>query len=244
MDALGNPQSALVLGGGSDIAVATVRLLAGRRLERVVLAGRDLAPPAIDGVAVSVESLDVLDLAGHDQWVDGVFDRHDGFDVVLFAFGVLGDQELAERDAAEAVRIAQTNYTATVALGLAVARRLEGAGHGTIVVLSSAAGDRARRSNFVYGSSKAGADAFAQGLGDRLHGTARVVVVRPGFVHSKMTAGMKPAPLATTPEAVAEVIVRSLRGGREVVYAPGMLRWLFLVLKHLPRAVFRRLPIQ
>jgi decaprenylphospho-beta-D-erythro-pentofuranosid-2-ulose 2-reductase len=112
------------------------------------------------------------------------------------------------------------------------------------VVLSSVAGERARRSNFIYGSSKAGLDAFAQGLGDALHGTGvHVMVVRPGFVRTKMTAGRAEGPMATTPEAVATAIEVGLRRRSETVWVPGALRLVMAALRHVPRAVFRRLPI-
>jgi decaprenylphospho-beta-D-erythro-pentofuranosid-2-ulose 2-reductase len=117
-------------------------------------------------------------------------------------------------------------------------------GHGHIAVLSSVAGERARASNFVYGSSKAGLDAFAQGLGDSLHGTGvRMTVVRPGFVHTRMTRGMKSAPFATTPRVVGELTAAGMRKGRHTVWTPGILRYVFMVLRHVPRPIFRRLPI-
>jgi decaprenylphospho-beta-D-erythro-pentofuranosid-2-ulose 2-reductase len=111
-------------------------------------------------------------------------------------------------------------------------------------MLSSVAGERVRRSNFVYGSSKAGIDGYYQGLAAALAGSGvRVMIVRPGFVHTKMTRGRKAAPLATSPEAVAAAIVRGLRRGHEIVWAPPALRYVMVVLRHLPRAVFRRLPL-
>ncbi|MBA3303521.1 MAG: decaprenylphospho-beta-D-erythro-pentofuranosid-2-ulose 2-reductase [Acidimicrobiia bacterium] len=252
-DALGNPQSVLVLGGGSDIGLATVRAMLDRRLRSVVLAGRH--PEALERHAielrslgaesVEVEAFDALDPTSHDGFVDRVFDRHPHLDLVLVAFGVLGDQGEAERPGGEAARITATNYTGAVTACLAASRRLRTQGHGDIVVLSSVAGERARAANFVYGSSKAGLDAFAQGLGDSLQGTGvRVMVVRPGFVRSKMTAGMDAAPLSSTPEAVAEAIVAGLGRGSEVVHVPRTLRWVMSALRHLPRAAFRRLPIQ
>jgi decaprenylphospho-beta-D-erythro-pentofuranosid-2-ulose 2-reductase len=253
-DALGNPQSALVLGGGSDIALATLRLLVDRRLRTVVLAGRSTkaleAGPAAElrergATTVEVEPFDALDPESHEALIDRVFARHQHVDLVLVAFGVLGDQEEAERSNVEALRIAATNYVGVVTTGLPIARHLRAQGHGTLVVLSSVAGERARRANFVYGSSKAGADAFAQGLGDALHGSgAKVMVVRPGFVRSSMTAGMEEAPMATTPEAVGEAIVRGLAKGSEVVHVPPALRVVMSGLRHLPRPVFRRMPIQ
>src|SRR5262249_4985340 len=154
---------------------------------------------------------DAHDTDTHSALVDDVFDRCGDIDLALLSFGVLGDQELAERDAAAAVDIAVVNYVGTVSAAVPIAQRMRAQGHGTIVALSSVAGERARRSNFVYGSSKAGMDTFLQGLGDSLAGTAvKVMVVRPGFVHTKMTDGMEPAPLSTTPEAVADAIVRGL----------------------------------
>jgi short-subunit dehydrogenase len=116
-------------------------------------------------------------------------------------------------------------------------------GHGRIVVISSVAGERARKANFIYGSTKSGLDAFAQGLGDSLVGSGvAVTIVRPGFVVGRMTEGMDPAPFSTTPEAVAEAVVKGIESGADVVYAPPVLRWVFAVMRQLPRAVWRRMP--
>ncbi len=136
------------------------------------------------------------------------------------------------------------NYLGAVSVAVPVARRLRSQGHGTLVALSSVAGERARRSNFVYGSTKAGFDAFFQGLGDSLAASGvQVIVVRPGFVHTKMTRGLDPAPLSTTPEAVATAIVEGLARGSHTVWAPPALRWVMAVLRHVPRPLFRRLPL-
>jgi decaprenylphospho-beta-D-erythro-pentofuranosid-2-ulose 2-reductase len=117
-------------------------------------------------------------------------------------------------------------------------------GHGTIVLLSSVAGERARQSNYMYGSSKAGVDAFAQGLGDSLAGTGvQVMVVRPGFVKTKMTAGRDPVPFSTTADAVAGEVVKGLARGSHTVWAPPVLRLVMSVLRHVPRPLFRRLPL-
>ncbi|MGH9060283.1 MAG: SDR family NAD(P)-dependent oxidoreductase, partial [Acidimicrobiales bacterium] len=142
-----------------------------------------------------------------------------------------------------AVRLARTNYVDAVSAGLAVARLLRRQGHGTLVVLSSVAGERVRKANFIYGSTKAGLDGFAQGLGDALHGSgASVLIVRPGFVKGRMTAHMDPAPMPTTVDQVAEATVKALAAGRQVVWVPGMLRLAFVVFRHLPRALWRKLP--
>lgn len=251
-DALGAVQSVLILGGSSEIGVATARALAGPRHARVVLAGRN--PAALQQARAEVEragassvdvvAFDALATDTHQAFVDDVAERMGDIDVAVLAFGVLGDQEAAEKDAAAALEIVGTNYTGVVSVAIPLAQRLRDQGHGTIVLLSTVAGERPRRSNFIYGSSKAGADAFAQGLSDALVGTGvDVLVVRPGFVKTKMTAGMKAAPLSTTPEAVADVVVAGLQKRNHTVWAPAPLRWVMVVLRHLPRPVFRRLPI-
>ncbi len=164
---------------------------------------------------------------------------------MVLAFGVLGDQATFDADPVAAAAAVTTNYSGAVSVGLAVAARLRAQGHGDLVVLSSVAGERVRRANFVYGSSKAGLDAFAQGLGDSLAGSgASVLVVRPGFVASSMTAGLDPAPMATTPDAVAAAVVKGLRAGRRTIWVPGALRVVFAVFRHLPGPVWRRMPLR
>lgn len=254
LDALGNPQSVLLLGGTSDIGLAIVeRLRGGGRLEVVVLAGRP--GPALAAAAdrlraagiATVETVpfDAVEVRDHDAAIADAWSKAGrDVDVVVLAFGVLGDQATFEDDPDEAVTAVQVNYVGAVSAGLRVARHLQRQGHGWLVVLSSVAGERARRSNFVYGSAKAGLDAFATGLGAALHGSgARVLVVRPGFVTSKMTEGRTPAPLSTTPEAVADVVAGALAAGREQAWAPAPLRFVMVVLRHLPRPIFRRLPL-
>ncbi|KES06779.1 short-chain dehydrogenase [Streptomyces toyocaensis] len=249
-DAFGLPQSLLVLGGTSEIALATARRLIARRTRAVWLAGRpspglDEAAEQLRGLGAEVRTVafDALDPAAHEEALGKVFAEGD-VDLVLLAFGTLGDQAHDERDPEAAVRVAQTNYTGAVSAGLVCAGALQAQGHGSLVVLSSVAGERARRANFIYGSSKAGLDAFAQGLGDALYGTGvHVMVVRPGFVRTRMTAGLPEAPLATTPEAVAAAVELGLRRRAETVWVPGALRVVMSALRHLPRAVFRRLPV-
>ncbi|HEX2577990.1 MAG TPA: decaprenylphospho-beta-D-erythro-pentofuranosid-2-ulose 2-reductase [Aquihabitans sp.] len=249
-DALGAVQSVLVLGGSSEIAVATVKELAKERCRTAVLAGRDagrLGPVADELRAAGVTTVDVVafdaaDTASHEQVIDDVFAAHPDLDVVLLAFGVLGDQEAFDADPKAAADAAVTNYAGAVSSGLAVAKHLRAQGHGTLAVITSVAGERARADNLVYGSTKAGLDAFAQGLGDRLAGTgASVMVVRPGFVRTKMTEHMDDGPMATTADAVARDIVAGLRKGAHTVWSPAKLRPVFTVLRHLPRPVWRKL---
>ena len=244
------PQSLLVLGGTSEIALATARRMIARRTRTVWLAGRP--SPALESAASELRSLgaevhtvafDALDPDSHETVLGKVFAEGD-VDMVLLAFGILGDQARDEREPAAAVRVARTNYIGAVSAGLVSARALQTQEHGSLVVLSSVAGERARRADFIYGSSKAGLDTFTQGLGDALHGTGvHVMVVRPGFVRSKTTAGRETGPLSTTPEAVATAVELGLRRRSEAVWVPGTLRVVMSALRLLPRALYRRLPV-
>lgn len=248
-DAVGTVQSILVLGGTSDIGLAIAQRLAGPRSATVVLAGRDqtrlersAASVATGGTVETVE-FDADDTDSHAAFAEKVFAERD-FDVVVLAAGVLGDQEADEHDNRRAVEVLRTNFVGCASVALCVAQQLRRQGSGTLIVLTSVAGERVRRSNFVYGASKAGLDGFAQGLGDSLVGSgAKVMIVRPGFVVSKMTAGRDPVPFSTTPDAVAEAVDAALRRGTEVVWVPAMLRLVMAVLRHVPRVIFRRLPL-
>jgi decaprenylphospho-beta-D-erythro-pentofuranosid-2-ulose 2-reductase len=136
------------------------------------------------------------------------------------------------------------NLAGCGALMLATLRHLRAQGHGSLIVLSSVAAERPRASNAVYGAAKAGLDALAQALSDALAGTGvEVIVVRPGFVRTKMTAGLKPSPFATSADDVAAVAVGALGRGSRTVWAPWPLRPLFAVLRVLPRALWRTLPL-
>ena len=249
-DALGEMQSVLVLGGTSDIALAIVRKVVARRGARVVLAARkpetcDSAAAVLrDAGASEVHSVafDATDFASHEGFVRATFDRFGDFDLVLVAFGVLGDQARAEHDPGAALEIVQTNFSGTVSVTVPLVTRLRAQGHGDLVLLSSVAGERVRRSNFVYGSSKAGVDGYYQGVAASLATSGvRVMIVRAGFVHTKMTDGLKAAPLSVTADAVADAVVRGLARGREIVWVPPAMRYVMVVLRHLPVAVFRRL---
>jgi decaprenylphospho-beta-D-erythro-pentofuranosid-2-ulose 2-reductase len=250
IDAVGNPQSLLLLGGTSEIGLAIAERYARRRPLRVVLAARP--SPRLDaavaqlreaGATVSTVDFEAADFDGHPAMLDKAFADGD-IDVAVVAFGLLGDAEQAWQDHGRAVELAQVNYTAPVSVGVALAERMRRQGHGRIVALSSVAGERVRRANFVYGSTKAGMDGFYLGLGEALRGDGvSVTVVRPGFVHTKMTEGMKPAPLSAKPGDVAAVVVDAVGKRKELVWAPAPLRVLMSVLRHIPRAIFRRLPV-
>lgn len=250
-DAVGDPRSLLLLGGTSSIALAVAERYA-RRVPglRVTVAARDT--PRRDAAADRLRALGcevrVLDLEAeapetHAAVVDEAA-RAGDVDVAVVAYGVLGDAEEAWTDVEAGTRMARVNYVAPMASGIALGALVRRQGHGVVVALSSVAGERPRRSNFVYGSTKAGFDAFYTGLGEALreHG-GRVVVVRPGFVHSAMTEGLDPAPLAVHPEDVAKAVEDAVDRGSEQVWVPATMRPVMSVLRHLPRVVFRRLPI-
>ena len=246
------PARVLLLGGTSEIGRAIVRRLASDRPVRPYLVGRDRArlssalselerAGCTDGV---IDVLEAGELDRHEAVLDEAFDRMGGFDVVVLALGVLGAQTGLDAGREEALEVLEVNFSAAGSLLLESLRRLREQGDGTLVVLSSVAAERPRASNAIYGAAKAGLDALAQGLADATAGTGvRVLVVRPGFVTTKMTAGLDPAPMATTPDAVAEATVEALGGRGHTIWVPGRLRLVFALLRHLPRAVFRRLPL-
>jgi decaprenylphospho-beta-D-erythro-pentofuranosid-2-ulose 2-reductase len=250
INAVGTPQSLLLLGGTSDIALAIARRYAADRGLRVVLAARpseqrDAAAAELRELGCSVDEVDLeaRNPGSHAQTIEQAFAGGD-IDVAVVAFGLLGDPEQAWRDPDVVLELAEVNYTAPVHLGVLLAARMRVQGYGSIVALSSVAGERVRRSNFVYGSTKAGFDGFFLGLGEALrdHGV-HVLVVRPGFVMSKMTRGIEKAPLAVTPEQVADAAVRAITEKRQLIWVPPPMRAVMAGLRHVPRPIFRRLPI-
>jgi decaprenylphospho-beta-D-erythro-pentofuranosid-2-ulose 2-reductase len=254
-NSLGAIQSLLVLGGSSDIGAAIAERLASAGCRRIVLAGRhqtSMEPVAERlrkaGAEVAITTWDATDIGGHADAVKAAWaavpdgaTSHD-VDCVLLAAGVHGDQAHLEDDPSAAAEMAVANYAGPVSTLLHVSRRLEEQGHGTIIVLTSVAGERVRQTNFVYGSTKAGLDGFCQGLGDSLqHAGVNVMVVRSGYVHTSMTEGIEAPPLSTTAEAVAEAVADGLAAGKHTVWVPGTFRYVMSVFRHLPRPLWRRL---
>jgi decaprenylphospho-beta-D-erythro-pentofuranosid-2-ulose 2-reductase len=246
------PRNVLLLGGSSEIAAAIARrlltdgpirpYLVGRDRDRLTEALADLERAgATDG---EVEVVDADDLGSHEQVISRAFERAGPFDVVVLAVGVLGAQAGLDADPEQAIEVMRVNFLGSGSLLLHAMRKLREQGSGALVVLSTVAGERVRASNAVYGAAKAGLDGLAQGLADAAAGSGvRVLVVRPGFVTTRMTAGLDPAPMSTTAEEVADATVRALDGRAHTIWVPGRLRYVFAVLRHLPRSVFRRLPL-
>ena len=248
-DALGSVQSVLVLGGNSEIALAIVDRLVTSRCKKVVLGVRSPASATgtinrlrSAGVDADTIVFDALDPDSHAKVIDAAAERIGDLDMIILAFGVLGEQSEFNANPVAAAEAASANYVGAVSSGLASAAKLRTQGHGTILAITSVAGVRARADNFVYGSTKAGMDAFAQGLGDSLVGTGvRCVVVRPGFVHTQMTEGLKPAPFATTPDKIADAVINGLQKNKEIIWAPPIMSILFTMLRHLPRPIWRKI---
>ena len=237
----------LLLGGTSEIGLAilsalrlgpdTEVILAGRDPQRLEAAGKALNRP------VTVVRYDAMETDSHHAFAEEICGGGVP-DLIIAATGVLTPQELIERDARLAASMIETNFTGHVTALLAFGEAMRGRGSGTIVVLSSIAAIRPRKFNSVYGATKAGLDAFARGYADSLHGTGvRVLLVRPGFVTGRMTQGMKPAPLATTPEKVGAAVAGALQdnSSKSVVWVPAALVGLATVMKLVPRSVWRKL---
>lgn len=250
-NAVGTVRTVLILGGRSDIGVAIARRLVRDGARMVILAVRGgeadqetvTALKALGATVVEAVDFDIRETHTHRTVFEDVANRFGDLDVVVDAVGMLGGNEAYENDPVLAAESGVVNFSGHLSVGLVVADLLKRQGHGTFVVLSSVAGIRVRKANYVYGAAKAGLDGFAQGLGDALAGTGvRVLLVRPGFVRTRMTRGMPDAPFTVGPDEVAAAVADGLRLGKEVVHAPARLGPIFAVLRLLPRPIWRRLP--
>lgn len=245
-------QRVLLVGGSSEIGLAIVRRLAADGPVTACLLGRDsarleTAARALERDGVAFAGLVVADADecdAHERAVASAFAATGGFEVVVIAVGRLGGQAGLDADPRESIDVLRATFLGAGSLMLHCLRELRGQGGGILIALSSVAAERPRAANAVYGAAKAGFDALAQGLADGAAGTGvRVLVVRPGFVRTRMTAGLPVAPMAVTPGEVADVTVRALAGRAHTVWIPGRLRYVFAILRHLPRSVFRKLPL-
>ena len=244
----------LVLGGGSEIAVAFVQRCISDGLDSVVLAGRaggsvDTAAAAMlaehPDVKVEVAGFDGAAVSTHAKAVAAIDEAHGPFDTVLVAFGQLGAPFSLDIEPGAAAALAHVNYTGAVSSCLAAIDILRGEPGARVVVLSSIAAVRPRVGNIVYASAKAGLDAFLTEISPAAAKVGvDVVIVRPGFVHSRMTKGLEPAPFATTPEAVAEDMHAGITADRKVIHSPNVLAPVGRVLKSLPGPIWRRISSQ
>jgi short-subunit dehydrogenase len=239
----------LVLGATSAIAQATSRRLAadgdafflvGRDAARLRAVAEDLlvrGASFADGLAADLD-----DFGRHEEVIERAAAALGGLDTVLLAHGVLGDPQACRDEFAAAERVIRTNFVGPVSLLTAVARRFEAAGSGTIVGISSVAGDRGRQSHYVYGASKGALSLFLQGLRNRLHPRGvQVLTVKPGFVDTPMTAHLKKGLLFASPETIARGIHRAIVRRKDVVYLPWYWRVIMGLITHVPERVFKRL---
>ncbi|MGC3992584.1 MAG: decaprenylphospho-beta-D-erythro-pentofuranosid-2-ulose 2-reductase [Propionicimonas sp.] len=252
IDATGNPQTVLLLGGTSEIGLAIVKEYLAKQPSRVVLGvqpGDERRDATIaDLLAAGASDVDALDFDAT------AFDTHAGVidaawaiadvDVAIVAFGLLGDAEELWQDQSKAVQIAQVNYTGAVSVGVLLGQRMKAQGYGQIIAMSTVAGELVRRSNFVYGSTKAGLDGFYRLLGEALEPFGpKVLVVRPGQVRTRMSAHVKEAPLTVDPDQLATQVVDAARNGRTLIWVPAPFQFVMWALKHVPAPLFRLLPI-
>lgn len=244
VDAFGLPNTVLLLGATSDIGLAIVEKMVANGGRTVVLAGRDphRQSDRLAGANIDRRYFDAIETGSHEKFFAEAFADHANIDTVVVAFGVLHSQEEVDEHPSRAVDMLNVNTTGATSAILLAARHLHEAGGGQIVVLSSIAGLRPRTSNFAYGASKAGIDFLARGLSLALASSdVRIILVRPGFVHSKMTAGMSSRPLSVSPDAVGEAVVAALARDDRVVWVPSILRWVIGLLRIMPSRLVDRL---
>ncbi|HLL52049.1 MAG TPA: SDR family oxidoreductase [Myxococcaceae bacterium] len=241
----------LILGANSAIAQHVARLLAARGAS-LYLVGRNATQleavrqdaAARGATRVESQALDLNDFSQHEALVDKAYAALGGLDGALVAHGILGDQAECQKSYASAERVFTTNFNSAASLLTVLANRFEAQKAGTLVAISSVAGDRGRQSNYVYGASKAALNAFLQGLRNRLFRSGvKVVTVKPGFVDTPMTAHIKKNALFASPEQVARGIVKAAQKGKNEVYVPGKWWLIMLIIKSIPEFVFKRLKL-
>lgn len=239
----------LVIGATSAMASEVARRYAAEGA-RLYLTGRN--PARLEAVAadlrvrgageVAADVLDVTDRSRMAEVLHQAWEAYDGFDVALVAHGVLPDQAECQANPAAALAAIEVNFTAAVALLGDLANRFEAQRHGCIAVVTSVAGDRGRQSNYVYGAAKGGLDRFLQGLRNRLHRAGvSVVTLKPGFVDTPMTAGLRQGPLFVSAQRAGAAIHRAIERRTDVAYIPWFWRPIMLVIRLLPESVFKRL---
>lgn len=252
IDATGNPQTVLLLGGTSEIGVAIISEYLANGPLRVILGvqpGDELVDDTVTVLRaagaseVVVLEFDATAFDTHPQVIDDAWSVAD-VDVAIVAFGLLGDAEELWQNQAKAVLAANVNYTGAVSVGVLLGQKMKAQGYGQIIVMSSVAGEKVRRSNFVYGSTKAGLDGFYRLLGEALEPFGpKVLVVRPGQVRTRMSAHVKEAPLTVDKDQLATQVVEAARKGVRLIWVPAPFQLVMWVLKHIPAPIFKLLPL-
>lgn len=244
----------VIFGATSAIAEQVARQLVargaavfcvGRNQDRLASLLQDLRIRAQPGQIVAGQAADLVASAGHDGLIEAANLALGGMDAVLIAHGSLPDQQACEASVEKTRAELEINALSVISLLTLLANRLERQGHGVIAVIGSVAGDRGRKSNYVYGAAKGMLSIFLQGLRNRLVSrNVSVVTIKPGFVDTPMTAAFnKSGPLWATPEQVATGIVKAMAKGSSEVYLPWFWRWIMLIIRHIPEAIFKRLSL-
>ncbi len=239
----------LIIGAKSDIARATAReyakngydlYLAARNVEELQIFAQDIITRTQRNV--KLVELDILDFTFHHEFYDSLEEKPLG---VISAVGYLGDQQKAQTDFEEARKITDTNYTGVVSLFNIIANDFKKRRNGFIIGISSVAGDRGRKSNYIYGSAKAALTAYLSGLRNGLYDfQVHVLTVKPGFVATNMTIGMDlPQKLTAQPQEVARDIYKSQQRGKNVLYTKWIWKWIMLVIKSIPEWKFKKMSI-
>jgi len=239
----------LILGAGSDMAVAIARKFASEKYD-IQLAGRNTAaliPQQQDlqvryGVKATTHVFDAADYQSHAAFYNSLPVPPD---ITICVFGYLGDQEKAQQNWQEAATIINSNYTGAVSILNIVAESYAARKQGTIVGISSVAGERGRQSNYIYGSAKAGFTAYLSGLRNRLFRSGvHVMSVQPGFVNTRMTQHLTLPPLLTAqPEAVATAVFKAVNRKKNVLYVKWHWRYIMLIIKLIPEGIFKKLSL-
>jgi decaprenylphospho-beta-D-erythro-pentofuranosid-2-ulose 2-reductase len=243
-----------IFGATSAIATACARrwlsegsslFLVGRNPDKLRTLVDDLSVRKGPAQLIAQACVDLNDFERHEGLLTEAQRILGGLDVLLVAHGSLPDQKACERSVHSTLDELRTNALSVISLVTLAANLFETAGHGTIAVISSVAGDRGRQSNYVYGTAKGMVSLFLEGLRNRLSRSGvRVVTIKPGFVDTPMTAHLeKKGPLWAQPQAIARGIARAVNGRRDVVYLPGIWRWIMLIIRHIPEPIFKRMSL-
>lgn len=239
----------LILGAGSDMAIAIARQFAAENYDIQLAARNSGSLNALQQdlqiryhVKAGSYSFDATDFTSHAAFYAGLPVKPD---VTICVFGYLGDQEKAQSDWTEATRIINTNYTGAVSILNIVADDYAARGNGTIIGISSVAGERGRQSNYIYGSAKAGFTAYLSGLRNRLfHKGVHVLSVQPGFVYTRMTENLTLPPLLTAqPQQVAVAVYKAAKAKKNTVYTKWFWRYIMLIIKSVPEGIFKKLKL-
>jgi short-subunit dehydrogenase len=239
----------LILGASSDVALACARQLASAK-SNLILAGRDIESLSIISndlriryqVEVKAFQFDALAFESHEQFYRDIETKPD---VTICVFGLLGDQAESEKSWNASQRVIESNYTGAVSILNVIANDYEKRKTGVIVGISSVAGERGRQSNYIYGSAKAGFTAYLSGLRNRMFKSGvHVVTVKPGFIDTRMTAGLKlPKPITAKPDQVAKAILRSIKKKKNIVYTLPIWQLIMMIIKNIPEGIFKKLKL-